>query len=177
MNDKLLEILREKFNSRIIDSGIERAQVSVTINPESLLEVVEFLKTDPELKYDFLLDLCGVDYPKRDKRFEMVYHFYSPKHNHRMRVKVPLQGRNPTVNSLTGLFKAANWPERETYDMFGIKFRNHPNLKRILNVDNFSGFPLRKDFPVKGRERGGFPRGKLISNKVAEAVKVFNGKR
>lgn len=176
MNEKIRNILNEKFAPRIIDSAVEFGQLAVVVKPEGLLEIVAFLKEEGELKYDFLEDLCGADYPQRDERFETIYLLYSRKNNHRFRLKVPLKGKNPTVDSLTGLFAAANWPERETYDMFGIKFRNHPNHRRILLFDEFKGFPLRKDFPIKGRDRGTFPKGHVMNNKIVEAVDIIKKK-
>ena len=173
MNDKLIAALEEKFSKYIIDRNVSWDTLTVVLKPEGLLKVVEFLKGEPEFKYDFLEDLCGADYPDRDERFETIYMFYSPRNNHRFRIKVPLKGKNPTVDSLTGIFAGANWPERETYDMFGIKFKGHPNLKRILLFEEFSGFPLRKDFPIEGRDRGVFPKGNVMNNKIVNAVDII----
>jgi len=176
MNQKLRDLLKEKFAYAITGINIQFDQLAITIKPENLLEIVKYLKDDGELKYDFLEDLCGADYPNREARFEMIYHLYSRKNNHRIRIKALLVGKNPTIDSLTGVFAGANWPERETFDMFGIKFRNHPNMKRILLFEEFNGFPLRKDFPVKGRERGTFPKGNVMNNKVVNAADLLKTK-
>lgn len=176
MNKKLQELLNDRFAHRITGFDIQFDQLAIIIKPESLLDIVGYLKDEADLKYDFLEDLCGADYPKREERFEMIYHLYSRKNNHRIRIKVLLVGKNPTIDSLTGLFAGANWPERETFDMFGIKFRNHPNMKRILLFEEFNGFPLRKDFPIKGRERGTFPKGNVMNNKVVNAADLIKMK-
>ena len=170
MNHKVLSSLKTRFPDSIIDSSTPWEQLTIVIKPDSLLNIADFLKDEPGLKYDFLEDLCGADYPHRSDRFELIYHLYSKENNHRIRLKVPLKGKNPTVDSLTGIFAAANWPECETYDMFGIKFRNHPDLKRILLFNEFKGFPLRKDFPLQGRDRGTFPKGTVMNNKVVNAA-------
>jgi len=154
---------------------------------EGLLEVCRFLRDDPGMAFECLMDLTCVDYlhfgsslgsaplmktpsplpyfmrPKpttetwgrmvgEDHRFEVVYHFYSLSRNHRLRLKVPLTEAEATVDSVTGLWQSANWFEREVWDMFGIRFRGHPNLKRILMYEPFDGYPLRKDYPVNRRQ-------------------------
>ena len=176
MNEKLQTILKEKLDGKIIEFNELFGQLTVTIQPNSLVDITEFMKDDADLKYDFLEDLCGADYPKREARFEMIYHLYSRKNNHRVRLKATLIGKNPSIDSLTGLFAGANWPERETFDMYGIKFRNHPNMKRILLYEEFNGFPLRKDFPIEGRDRGNFPKGSVMNNKVVNAADLIKTK-
>lgn len=113
---------------------------------ENLLDVLRKLKEDPELDCNLLLDVCGVDYPDRDRRFEVVYHLKSLRKGHMVRVKVPLGEEDPVLPSAYGIWKAADWFEREAYDMFGIRFEGHPNLKRILTHEAFQGHPLRKDY-------------------------------
>ncbi len=113
---------------------------------EHLLEVLRKLKEDPELDCNLLLDVCGVDYPDRDRRFEVVYHLKSLRKGHMVRVKVPVAEEDPVLPSAYGIWKAADWFEREAYDMFGIRFEGHPNLKRILTHEAFQGHPLRKDY-------------------------------
>jgi NADH-quinone oxidoreductase subunit C len=118
-----------------------------------LLEIVRFLKEDPKLDFDFLADLTAVDYlGKKDPRFEAVYHQLSWQSHRRIRVKVPVPEDQPEVDSLTPLWKGANWLEREVWDMFGIRFRGHPDLRRILLYEEFRGYPLRKDYPVNQRQ-------------------------
>jgi NADH-quinone oxidoreductase subunit C len=116
-------------------------------------EIFRLLKEDPQLDFNFLVDLTAVDYlDKRTPRFEVVYHLYSLSKNHRLRVKIPVAGEDPVVDSLTPLWKGANWLEREVWDMFGIRFRGHPDLRRILLYEQFEGYPLRKDYPVNYRQ-------------------------
>ena len=120
---------------------------------ERLLEVLTFLNTYPQYRFQLLEDICGVDYPGREKRFEVVYHLYSVRGKQRIRLKVPLDEREPTVPTATGIWKTANWFEREAFDQYGIRFEGHPNLRRILNHEDFVGHPLRKDYPLKGRQK------------------------
>ena len=116
-------------------------------------DIFRWLKEDPQLDFNFLADLTAVDYlDKRTPRFEVVYHLYSLSKNHRLRVKIPVAGEDPVVDSLTPLWKGANWLEREVWDMFGIRFRGHPDLRRILLYEQFEGYPLRKDYPVNYRQ-------------------------
>jgi NADH-quinone oxidoreductase subunit C len=116
-------------------------------------EIFRWLREDPQLDFNFLADLTAVDYlDKRTPRFEVVYHLYSLSKNHRLRVKIPVAGEDPVVDSLTPLWKGADWLEREVWDMFGIRFRGHPDLRRILLYEQFEGYPLRKDYPVNYRQ-------------------------
>ena len=134
---------------------------TVTVRPEALREVAQFLRDDPACACAMLMDATAVDYlryPERQgppgpaARFELVYHLYSLEHNQRVRVKVPVTVDAPQVESLTGVWPAANWFEREIWDMFGIRFSGHPNLKRLLMYEEFDGHPLRKDYPVNKRQ-------------------------
>ena len=119
------------------------------IDSYDLLKIIKELKEDPECKYDQLIDLTAVDYPSREKRFDIVYLLLSMKHNKRLLVKTALkEGEN--IESITLIHKASDWYERECYDLFGIKFLNHPDLRRIMTDYNFEGHPLRKDFPLTG---------------------------
>ena len=116
---------------------------------EEILRTISFLRDDPVCKFTSLIDICGVDYPEREKRFEVVYHLLSMHHNQRVRVKVGTDENTP-VPSLCSLFPNANWYEREAFDMYGIVFDEHPDLRRILTDYGFEGYPLRKDFPLSG---------------------------
>ncbi|MFI5168092.1 MAG: NADH dehydrogenase (quinone) subunit D [Thermoanaerobaculales bacterium] len=116
------------------------------VDRKVLVELARHLKDDPELDFKLLADVCGVDYPEREERFEAVYHLYSVNHNHRVRLKVSVPENDPSVPSLTGVWKAADWFEREAFDLFGIRFEGHPNLKRILCHPAFRGHALRKDY-------------------------------
>ena len=149
---KTLEKIVGKFSEAVIDLHSQLGHATVIIAKSALLEVATFLKQDPELQYNYLMDLTAVDYWKRTPRFEMVYHFLSLKNKYRVRVKVPVGGAEPEVDSLTSLWPAANWYEREVYDMFGIKFKGHPDLRRILMYPEFEGHPLRKDYPIQKRQ-------------------------
>ena len=130
-----------------------RGDLAITIRADDLLLVAQTLKIHPELQYDMLLDICGMDdlLLGRTPRFRCVYHFYSTTKKHRVRLEVPLDDAKPSVDSLTPLWKSANWAEREAYDMFGFDFVNHPDLRRILTHEEFVGFPLRKDYPADRR--------------------------
>lgn len=130
-----------------------RGDQTVTISKEMIRDVVQFIKDEPSLGMDFLMDLTAVDYmDRKPQRFEVVYHFYSSNHNHRVRLKIPVDEEDCLVDSLVPLYKSANWFEREVWDLYGIKFKGHPNLKRILLYEGFKGHPLRKDYPVNKRQ-------------------------
>jgi NADH-quinone oxidoreductase subunit C len=128
-------------------------ELTVFVEAGAIVDFVQFLKSEPRLSFDQLLDVCGVDYWGTHKmRFEVVYHLLSLQYNHRLRIRVPLAEEEASLPSLTSLYPSAGWWEREAFDMFGIKFENHPDLKRILTDEHFDGFPLRKDFPLTGYE-------------------------
>ena len=148
----LTDRLRVDFPEDVIDSHAFRGDETAVIRPPALLRVVRRLKNDPDLGFDFLMDLTAVDYLGREPRFEMVYHFYSLARNHRIRLKAPLPEKDPEIDSLAAEYAAADWYEREVFDMFGIRFRNHPNLRRILMYEGFEGHPLRKDYPIRKRQ-------------------------
>jgi NADH-quinone oxidoreductase subunit C len=129
-----------------------RGDVTVIIPREKLLEVCRFLRDDAELRFDMLTDVTAVDYLGRVPRFEVVYHLYSVPLNHRIRVKVALEERDPRVPSLVPIWAGANWLERETWDLYGIVFEGHPDLRRIYLYEEFQGHPLRKDYPKEKRQ-------------------------
>lgn len=133
-------------------AGMARGEAVVVIEREALIEALRTLRDHPELRFEQLSDLTVVDYLGRGPRFEVVYQLYSLSLNHRLRVKVPLLADDPVVPSATGLWKAANWVEREAWDMFGIRFAGHPDLRRILMYPEFQGHPLRKDYPLLQRQ-------------------------
>lgn len=149
-NSKLRE-LQEKFPASIISHRFYRGALTVTVRKEDILSLCRFLRDNKSFQYNFLADLCGVDHFDQQPRFEVVYHLYSLKNNSRLRVKVPVDEKECSVDSVSEIWATANWHEREAYDMYGIIFKNHPNLRRILNPDDFEGYPLRKDFPLKGK--------------------------
>lgn len=147
INDKILE----KFSHQIIAHHSYRGEDTMIIKKESIFPLARFLKED--LQFALLVDMTAVDYwKKKEVRFEVVYHFYSLKNKVRLRVKVPVPEKDLNVDSLTSLFDGANWLEREIYDMYGIRFSNHPDLRRILLYEEFEGHPLRKDYPIDKRQ-------------------------
>ncbi len=141
--------LEERFGDEILDTHAFRGDETVAVKPDRILEILRFLKEDERLSFDFLSDLCGVHYPERDYEFEVVYHLYSFLTNCRLRIKARLP-ENGRIVSVTSIFPGANWPEREAYDMVGIQFEGHPDLRRILMPDGFEGHPLRRDFLLTG---------------------------
>ncbi len=154
-----LQRIQENFAAQIIDTHAFRGDETAIIRPQALKDVARFLKETPELDFNFLMDLTAVDYLffaggriQKDFRYEVVYHFFSLKFNQRIRIKVPVDEKSAEVDSLVDLWPGANWYEREVWDMFGIKFKGHPNLKRILMYEEFQGHPLRKDYPFNKRQ-------------------------
>ncbi|ADZ70494.1 NADH-quinone oxidoreductase subunit C [Polymorphum gilvum] len=151
--DETLRELGEHIELALKDSllswKVAYGELTLTVSAPAILDVVRFLRDDASCKFVNLTDICGVDYPARDRRFDVVYHFLSPVQNQRIRVKLSTDEDTP-VPSLTPLFPGAEWFEREAYDMYGILFSGHPDLRRILTDYGFDGHPLRKDFPVTG---------------------------
>ncbi len=145
----ILEKISENFGDAIVESGSFRGDDTIVIKLEKFRELCRFIKFNADLNFDYLLDVCGVDYIDRKPRFDVVYHLSSIAKKHRLRVKVRVD-EGIKVPSVTSFWKTADWTERETYDMFGIEFDGHPDLKRIYMDDNWKGFPLRKDYPEKG---------------------------
>ncbi|HEX8493437.1 MAG TPA: NADH-quinone oxidoreductase subunit C [Pyrinomonadaceae bacterium] len=128
-------------------------EITVVVPREKVVEICQFLKTAPGLEFNFLSDLCGADRgPEEEPRFEVNYHLFSIKHHHRLRLKVLLNDDDTHVPSVTGVWRTANWHERETYDLMGVVFDGHPDLRRILLPDDWQGHALRKDFPLRGYE-------------------------
>jgi NADH-quinone oxidoreductase subunit C/D len=149
MTDNLtINKVKEKFPSSVIDFHEKHNDATLLLKTDDIVDVCNFLKEDTELDYNFMMDITAVDFPQREKRFEIVYHLYSLTKNHRVRLKVIEGENNQKIKTISGVFKAANWFEREIWDMYGIKFANHPNMKRILLYEAFVGYPLRKDYPI-----------------------------
>ena len=152
-NTNIIQKIKDRFGDVVLEDHNFRGDQTVTLDKGKIVEVVQFLKDEPSLSMDFLMDLTAVDYMDRKKqRFEVVYHFYSSKHNHRVRLKVPVEEDDCVVDTLCPLYKSANWYEREVWDLYGIKFKGHPNMKRILLYEEFKGHPLRKDYPINKRQ-------------------------
>ena len=145
--------LEKKINSelttKINDSNISHEQLYLSIDNEDLLDVILFLKINNDTKFKQLIDITSVDYPENSKRFKMIYLLLSHQFNQRIVISC-LINENEVVSSLTKIFPSANWMEREVFDMYGVKFKDHPDLRRILTDYDFKGFPLRKDFPLTG---------------------------
>jgi NADH-quinone oxidoreductase subunit C len=133
----------------VTSSEISHGQLIVRVARDQTVRVMSFLRDDPACRFEIMIDLCGVDYPDRPQRFEVVYNLLSLKHNHRIRVKVATDEESP-VPSITGVYSAAGWFEREAWDLFGIYFADNPDLRRLLTDYGFEGHPLRKDFPLTG---------------------------
>lgn len=148
----LFDVLREKFGDAITDFRENQGDETLLVDRAHLIRVLTFLANNPECPFDLMLDLCGVDYLGEDPRFEVVYHLYSLKKKKRLRVKTKVSEKDPTVPSVAALWPASDWFEREAYDMFGIRFTGHPNLKRLLMWEEFVGHPLRKDYPINKRQ-------------------------
>jgi len=150
---KNLEVIEKTINSelttKIKSSKINHNQIYLSINDDDLLDVVLFLKTNLNIKFAQLIDITAVDYPENEKRFKIVYLFLSHENNQRLILDLFIK-ENEFVSSLSSIFPSANWMEREVFDMYGIEFKNHPDLRRILTDYNFKGHPLRKDFPLTG---------------------------
>ena len=146
---KIEKIINSELASKVQQSVIINEELTVEVNVNDLIEVVQFLKSNDKCKFRQLIDIAGVDYPEKDKRFQLVYLFLSHENNIRIKILIKFQP-DELINSLTKIFPSANWMEREVFDMYGIKFKNHPDLRRILTDYGFKGHPLRKDFPLTG---------------------------
>ncbi len=149
------EKLSQKFGNNVLNFEMNRDIFSFEATPETIHEVIQFLKEQEDLNFHFLTDLCGVHYPNNDSnhQFAVVYHMHNWVESFRIRIKTYLNGENPEVDSMTDLFLTTNWMERETFDFYGIKFKGHPQLKRILNMDEMESFPMRKEFPLEDQGR------------------------
>jgi len=145
------DLLQETFPEAVLNIEEFRGETSITIDAGKIREVMTFLKENEKLGYDLLLDLAGVDFADRSPRFMIAYLLHSMRFNNRLRIKTTV-AEGASVDTVSDIWLAANWMEREVYDLFGIQFNNHPHLKRILLTDDFVGHPLRKDFPVKGAD-------------------------
>ncbi|MBI5299376.1 MAG: NADH-quinone oxidoreductase subunit C [Deltaproteobacteria bacterium] len=147
------ERLKEVFGPAILETSSYLGNETAVVAKEKIVDVIKFLRDTKGLEFNFMMDLCGADYPERPLRFEIVYNLYSLSTKGRVRLKVRVPESNPSLPSICNLYKAANWFEREAYDMFGIRFEGHPNLKRLLTFEEFEGYPLRKDYPVNKRPK------------------------
>ena len=145
----LEKLINSELSSKVKSSKIENNELLIETEDNELLDVVQFLKSNEKCKFRQLIDIAGVDYPENEKRFELIYLFLSHEHNLRIKLLIKFQ-INQTIVSLTKIFPSANWMEREVFDMYGVNFKDHPDLRRILTDYGFEGHPLRKDFPLTG---------------------------
>ncbi len=149
---ELLSKAESAFSGKIVESHTRHGNATIVLERTALLAVLTSLRDAPEFAFTMLVDLSAVDFFGQEPRFEVVYHLYSLRLNHRLRVKVRVAEDEAWLPSVTGLWKAANWLEREVWDMFGVSFRDHPKLTRLLMYEEFQGHPLRKDYPVNKRQ-------------------------
>ena len=152
--ESLVETLMTRFPQTVVsvEADTARSEVTIQVAAEGILDLARFLHDTPEALFDHLTDICSVDYPEDRQRFEVVYHLHSLPHRRRLRLKARVSEDDPTIDSVTSVWKGADFMEREVYDMMGIRFRHHPDLRRILLPDDYSdGYPLRKDFPLRGK--------------------------
>ena len=147
--NKLGAYLAEKLGPKQTSFQVELGELTIEVKRDSIPDVIAFLCDDDRCRFGCLIDICGVDYPERDERFDVVYHLLSPWLNYRIRVRATARADTP-VPSIVELFPAANWFEREAFDLYGILFEGHPDLRRLLTDYGFQGHPLRKDFPLTG---------------------------
>jgi NADH-quinone oxidoreductase subunit C len=144
--------VRERVPSAYIGATLFRGDLSIHLKREGLVEICKFLRDDPALDFDYPVHISSVDYMGEKERFEVVHEFFSIKKKHQVRLKTRITEEDCAIDSVTGVWRAANYFEREVYDMMGIKFNNHPDLRRILLPDEYTeGYPLRKNFPIEGR--------------------------
>ncbi len=148
----VLSKLKEKFGDAIVATHSDFGDDTAVVRRERIVEICTFLRDDPALRFDFAMDLTGVDYLGEEPRFEVVYHLYSLEKKHRVRIKSRVPEEDPVIDSVVPVWIGIDWYEREAYDMYGIIFRGHPNLKRILMYESFVGHPLRKDYPKAKRQ-------------------------
>ena len=146
---KIEKLINSELSSKVKSSSIENDELLIEVDEKDIIDVVQFLKSNENCKFKQLIDVAGVDYPDNEKRFELVYLFLSHENNLRIKLLIKFE-TDQSINSLTKIFPSANWMEREVFDMYGIKFKNHPDLRRILTDYGFKGHPLRKDFPLTG---------------------------
>jgi NADH-quinone oxidoreductase subunit C len=150
MFDKIIQKLKSQFNDHIVDVINYRDELTVIVNKHKITDISKFLKEDQELSFEMLIDICGLDRNQKVDRFEVVYNLWSLKNKIRLRLRVKIDEKDLHIPSITSVWEAANFYERETYDFYGIIFDGHPDLRRIFMPEEFEYFPLRKDFPLMG---------------------------
>lgn len=152
-NQYIIENLKEKFGEIVEIIGEPHGLLTISTSAESIIELLSYLKNEESFRFNYLTDITAVHYPSQAKSFAVVYHLHNLFQNFRIRIKVFLEGETPGIPTATILWKGANWMERETYDFFGIIFEGHPDLRRILNMDELDVFPMRKEYPLEDPNR------------------------
>lgn len=152
LQDKIISVLKEKYVDQILHAEMLYDFFTITLKKEKIVDVIQWLYDHPETKFQYLTTLCGVHYPDL-QQIGITYQLHNLYTNARLRLKIYLPENNPTVSTLTSVFAAANWMERETYDFYGVIFEGHPDLRRILNVDEMIIFPMRKEYPLEDQVR------------------------
>jgi NADH-quinone oxidoreductase subunit C len=152
-NQEVVDILSSRFGDRINSPAEPYGFLTFVAGKEDVIDILRFLKTDPRLQFNFLTDITAVHFPGTELPIGVIYHVHSFVNNVRVRIKVFLEEAAPSVPTATVLWEGANWMERETYDFFGVNFEGHPDLRRILNVDDMTAFPMRKEFPLEDPNR------------------------
>jgi NADH-quinone oxidoreductase subunit C len=152
-NQTLLQRINEHLGEKITSSSEPYGLLTIEVGKDAILSVLSFLKEDKELRFNYLTDITAIHYPERDLAIGVIYHVHSLTNNVRVRIKVFLDVNNPVIPTATSLWNGANWMERETYDFYGVVFEGHPDLRRILNVDDMTVFPMRKEFPLEDPNR------------------------
>lgn len=148
---QIANAIKEKFPDDVLSVNEFSGQATVTLKKDHIADICLWLQQEPDMQFDYLRDLTGLDYMKKKPiRFEVVYHLYSIKHSHMIRLKAQVTEDDCSIQTVTNLWQTADWHERECYDMYGIRFINHPDLRRILLPEDWKGYPLRKDYPIKG---------------------------
>ena len=150
MKEQISEKLQTHFKDSIESINEFRGELTVVVKKHNIVPLCQFLRDDSDLQFDSLRDICGSDYYRPDDRFEVIYNLYSLKNKFRLRIKIRVDETDLHVPSVTGVWSTADWHERETYDMFGIVFDGHPDLRRMYMPEEFEYYPLRKDFPLMG---------------------------
>ncbi|KJU85981.1 NADH (or F420H2) dehydrogenase subunit C [Candidatus Magnetobacterium bavaricum] len=164
--------LKERFAEEVLYISKFRGQVGVYLRKYRVCDIARYLHDNPQYGFDYLNDLCGVDYMDiKTPRFEVVYHLYSVRHRHMLRLNVQVSENAPDIDSVVEIWAGANWHERECYDMYGIVFNNHPDLRRILMPEDWEGHPQRKDYPLAGPEDGEWRGFKEVERKAEEFKK------
>jgi len=146
---ELEKVVNSELTSKILESTISFNELMIDVSSSNLIDIIQFLKIDESCKFRQLIDIAGADFPTEEKRFKLIYLLLSHENNLRIKISTSLE-MGKKIKSLTKIFPSANWMEREVFDMYGVEFENHPDLRRILTDYNFEGYPLRKDFPLTG---------------------------